>query len=384
MPTKRKHGSQSLKTWFRSSRSRTGGRSNVSSFRLKRTKGRVGRRRRGARRRLNSFRKRSKGSSSFQKLTKILAPVSSYSYTVAGRAEVGYSAIDPACKWFLPERAANFSLGYPNLLDINNVAFFLNQQSRSSALETVPEMSSLDMKFLTSGFRQTTKVVNQCNAQAILEYHVIEARRDIPYRFNSTTGAYNILDLLGSGFFTAGVSSIPTNGIESIDPAATFNDLHSNQGMVENSRSIYTSGPFLHYFKVKKVKKVVLNAGDIKLFTLSHKGAITHRPALYARLTANASSWAYNSNEPFYAFLKGCQFQLFKLSGTPVNDKDTKTLVNLSGPAVDFVTDVRFSYQSVIKTGGVNWRGASYGLGVLPTPQFMGEQTDTALTVLNA
>jgi len=389
MPPKRKYDSPAtrrLTSWLRSSRARTGGRTNVSSVRRGRSTRRMARGRRGARRRISSYRKRSKGGSSFAKLTRILAPVSSYQFAVAGRAEVAVApgTTNANCRWFLPQRAADFSLGYPNILDVTDLAYYLRQQGRNAALLTDVEMHSLDSRFITRDYRQLTKIVNQCNAQCIIEYHVIEARRDIPFRFNAEIGAYNLLDFLGNGFYATALQSASATGVEVSDPLVTSGINSINSAMSDASFSIFSSGPFLHYFKVKKVRKVIMNAGDIKMFELDHKAAITHRPATYARLIATDGSWQYQQNDPFYSFLKGSLFQLFKLTGTPVNDRDTKTNVNLSSPAVDFFTNVSMKYQAVVKTGAVNYRGPGFGLGSIPNPQFMGEQTDTALPVTNA
>lgn len=389
MPPKRSYENaktRRITSWLRSTRPRTGRRANVSSVRRKRAASRMGRSRRGARGRISSYRKRSKGNSSFQKLTRILAPVNSYNFTVAGRAEVPAPGdlSDAPCKWFAPTRAADFTLGYPNIIDVTSLAYYLNQRSRDSAFTSAVDLHSLDMKFISRDYSQTTKIVNQCNTQCIIEYHVIEARRDIPFRFNASKGAYNLLDFLGAGLYQTAVEDASLTGISSSDPVATAGAFANNDALLSSSYSIFNTGPFLHYFKVKKVQKVVMNAGDVKLFTMSRKAAITHRPALYSKLDIGTETWLYDTNSPFISFLKGTMFQLFKLTGTPINDRDTKGNVNLSSPAVDYFTTCRQKYQSVVRTGGVNHRGPSYGIGATPNPQFMGEQTDSPLTVTNA
>lgn len=384
---KRKHvSSRPISKYFRSVRSRP----NVAAKRGKRRSSRISRSRRGSRRRLSRYRGRSKGASSFAKITRLLAPVSSYSFQVAGRATVltgaaqGFSGISP-CHWFTPERAAEVTLAYPNWLDVSAQAKALNELTLAqNQTAVIQSLESLDFKFITRNYGQTTKMVNQSNAQAVLYYHILEARRDIPHWTGTgVPPSYAILNLLGQGFFQTALQSSVNTGINTV-PTATTNAYDSNTALTDSAFSIYNSGPFLHYFKVKKVKRVIMNAGDIKVFSLSRSAPITHRPALYNTLQASTGSWSYGANNPQFAFLKGAQIQLFKLHGTPFNSAANKDLVNTTQPAVDFVTTCHCKYQAVVKAGGVNYRAANYNLGAFADGQFMGEQQELPLTALNA
>jgi len=386
---KRKHASQSkLTSWLRSSRSRSSGRRHHVARRSIR---RVPRNRKRARGRVSSYRKRGKGSSTFSKLTRVLAPVNSYSFQVAGRATVvtgaatGISGVSP-CKWFTPNRAVEVSLAYPNWLDVSAQARALNEMTQAQNQTAVLYgLESLNLKFITRNYVQSTKMVNQSNAQAVVYYHVLEARRDIPHW--TGTGlppSYNILNLLGLGFYQTALASSGVTGVNVDLPVATTNVYDTNTALVDSAFNIYQSGPFLHYFKVKKVQRVIMNAGDIKVFSISHSSPITNCPALYNNLVASTGTWAYGSNNPQFAFLKGAQFQLFKLHGTPFNSAALPTLVNTTQPAVDFITTCHSKYQAVVRAGGIQYRASNYNLGAFTDGQFMGEQQELPLAALNA
>jgi len=355
----------------------------------------VARGRRGSRRRLSRYRKRSRGSSSFAKLTRILAPLSTISYQVAGReqiAGVATAAVSSSgvtlCRWFTPRRASGVSLGYPNWLDVQTTATALNGHDRSTGFaNTSQTIESLDFKFLTSNFKQSTKIVNQCNAQCILTYYIIEARRDIPIvvgEAETVSANYDILTMLGKGFYTSALRSIGNSGLDVTDFVSTTVPTSANEALVDGAYSVFNSGPFLHYFKVKKCKSVVMNAGDIKTFSMINKRQVVNRPALYCNIIADNDAWNYQNNQPNYCCLRGAQFQLFKLMGTPMNSAATPTSVNLTAPAVDFVSSISYTYQQIVKAGGVHLRGPNYNLASMNDGRFMGEQTDTPLTAINA
>lgn len=397
MPPKRKYdGSQTrrITKWLRSVKPRTAvarrpARRFTSRSRLhKRSARNIGGRGKRTRRRY-------KGSSSFQKLTRLLAPVSSISYQVAGREQiqgVATAAVSSSgvtlCRWFTPQRASGVSLGYPIWLDVLATANAVNGTTRGQGFDDANKThESLDFKFTTFGYKQSTKIVNQCNAQSILTYYVLEARRDIPIVVGEAAAVsanYDILTMLGKGFYTTALRSVGNSGLDAVALTPTTLPTSANEALVDGAYNVFDSGPFLHYFKVKQTRTVVLNAGDIKIFNLVNNRKIINRPALYSNIIEDNDSWLYQNNQPSFFCLAGAQFQLFKLQGTPMNSAATVTNVNLTSPAVDFVSSISYKYQAIVKEGGVHIRGPNYNLASMSDGRFMGEQTDTALTAANA
>jgi len=399
MPMKRKNVSTNgrrITSWLRSTRARTGRRANVTSKRRKRAPSRMARSRRGARRRIGSYRKRAKGGSSLAKLTRILAPVNTYSFQIAGRASCAFTSTLTAagtsvaglsvCKWFTPNRTVDTSLAYPNYRDVFSVARHLNSRNSFQGFTGASgfDVTSMDFKYVTRNYKQSTKIVNQCNAQSILVYHEIVARQDIPLVSVSDNFNYDLLKWLGKGFFMTAIRQLDNDGVDNVGDTPTTLPSSSNEALSDNAYNIFNSGPFLHFFKVRRMRTVVMNAGDIRMFELNRPAAITHRPASWLTLEDDDNTYGYNNNNPQYCFKKGSVFQLFKLSGTPVNSASVSANVNTSAPAVDFVTNVSYTYQAVVKEGGVNVRASNYGLAAMDDGQFMGEQTDSPLPVINA
>jgi len=351
----------------------------------------TGRRRTGFKRRRIVSRK-----SPVTQVLKQLFPINRFTYNTAQQEEVIPGSFQGAlsCRWFVPVRALNVSISYPNWTDMLDVAGVIQKGSPSDTLAASGSaftQGSNDPKFHSMNFRQTCKVVNQSNAQCCLEVYECTARHDVP---TFTQGAlfqgFNFLNWLGHGFAVSNVNSDVSTGLPTANPDEDMVSAFLNAGalqMTDAALTPFDSPTFVRLFSVKSVPKRILNAGDITTYQMVYKKKFTNKASQYKTLLGPDSTWRYSGNVDELSCVapKGSKFLLFKLTGQPAHiPGETSTAVNLTTPKVDVVTHVEFQYQYVNPRGNFTYRSSNYGIQQGNQPQtIMNEATATPAAFVN-
>lgn len=348
-----------------------------------------------SRRRSSGYRSRPGRVSTVNKLTALLAPKNNYSFQLAGRCLVpDASVLNKPARYYCPTRRTvtngPFSMAYPNVFDSLQIAYLLNRSSLESNLTAGISIvatannyytnvtSAPDSKFYLSNFSQSTQAVNQNNGQAVVTCYTCQFRKDVPY-IDAVDSTLDILDILGNGFFTSNATEF-TPGITESSVGRTSDNYY----MTKDVSSPFQSSVFTRWVKIVKVKKVVLNAGDMHTFNMSNRRIITDTSTNYKRFLGTGDTTVGDYNQ-ICAYRRGSMFQLFKVTGQLSNDPaPNQTSLNGTSPAVNFLTTCRFNYQQLVQHGKVSVHAENFGLTNLLNPQIITEGTDLPTSSVNA
>lgn len=323
------------------------------------------------------------------KVLRSLTPRHSVSYASAGKVQVGSStAVGPSCVYYFPNQrntlsdytnttgtvgtnariinGSSITQVFPNFLDMSTIGSRISTIDGNSTY-TSSTFFSPSVKFWAGDYKVSTKMVNQSNGQAIVHIYTCVARRDIP---NSQNSFYNIM----------------ANGLReklsSNDSTLTYAYAGGEDDyMRDDTLSPYDSSKFCSYFKVIS-RKIVMNAGDIKLCYLNKRGMSIINPAVYSSLASNTATW--NTGTTDVICRKGAVFQFFKVTGQPTNDTTSRQFLGLTSPNIIFTHDYSFSYRFNVEAGAVNTRFPATGYANVGTGSIMGEQSDVAAPSTNA
>lgn len=289
------------------------------------------------------------------------------------------------CKWFTALRAPVVSLGYPNFTDASSIGRALNMQNTTDALTGTtwdPLHATIDTKYYSTKYREMHTVTNVATTQMDLYVYWLEARRDIPFFVNGNFESYSILDWLANGLGQATVVSTETDGIDSNPPTPYHAGpwIDTNNFMVDGALTPFHAPAFLRRFRVRRSKRIHMLGGQIVKIHNNVKRRVKNAPADYKLNMIGADTWVYNQSQATTCFVKGARFVLFKMKGQAVNSAAVATEVNLSVPSVDLLTECSFSYQAQLKTGGVTFVGATYGLTTVTAPEFVSIVEDAVET----
>lgn len=330
-----------------------------------------------------------RGGLTVAKVLRSLTPRRSVSYATAGKVQVGAStAVGPSCVYYFPNQrntlsdytnttgtvgtnariinGSSITQVFPNFLDMSTIGSRISTIDANSTY-TSSTFFSPSVKFWAGDYKVSTKMVNQSNGQAIVYVYTCVARRDIP---NSQNSFYNIM----------------ANGLReklsSNDSALTYGYAGSEDDyMRDDTLGPYDSGKFCSYFKVSS-RKIVMNAGDIKLCYLNKRGMSIINPAVYSSLASNTATW--NTGTTDVICRKGAVFQFFKVTGQPTNDTASRQFLGLTSPDIIFTHDYSFSYRFNAEAGAVNTRFAATGYANVGTGSIMTEQGNVAAAATDA
>lgn len=298
-----------------------------------------------------------------------------------------------SCKYFVPYRAGDVSLAYPNFTDSANIGLALNNTTTFTALartqDTNQAVASIDVAFTSFNYREKHTITNVTNAQVTLTAYYLTCRRDIPY-FTGTTSvsifnAYNLLDWLGAALARVSVLSLSTTGIDTAFPTLQSAEFSETSFLMTDNQLDPRMAPlFNQYFRIRRVKTKKLGGGGICTFTNNQPRRIINSPNDYKNLLLNTTGWVYDQGATHTVFKRGSQLLLFKLIGQPVNSAATVTQVNLHTPAVDMMSECSFKYQSRLKRGTTIYGGPSYGVSSLTVPDFIADDLDAIGAIVTA
>jgi len=233
----------------------------------------------------------------------------------------------------------------------------------------------LDYSFHMHSARTKHSIVNQTNTQANIVIYWATIRRTIP---NTVVGTYRIAllrNLLSLGLYEKASQIIST-----WDPTAT------NGAVFQDCLSPFDSPKFLHYVKIRRSKKITLEAGDQYICYDIDKRLRKIRPHDFQSITTSSQTWSTGST-PEVAHVQGSTFMFFKISGQVTNDQSVKTSIATTNPSVDFLTDVDFKWNAIRNTGGGNLvRPGTLGVGQVGAfnPSVMLEMTDSPNSIVVA
>lgn len=351
----------------------------------------TGRRRTGLKRRRVVSRK-----GPVSKVLRRLFPINRFTYNTAQLEKVNAAIPNDSlgCRWFVPLRALDVSISYPNWSDMVDVASQISIKGTNDSLIRIDQVSigGNDMKFMTSNFRQTVKIVSQHNAQTVIECYTCTARRDIPYyNNNGAENSFNFMNILGHGFTVSNTFNDQGTGLVTLDPdnyTQTTNPFGaSSAALTDAALTPFDSTTFTKFFQVSKPDKRIIDSGDMTTFTLSHKRQLTHRPSQYKNLFQPNSNWRYDGNvtDLISVAPKGAKFLLFKMYGQVAHVAGESTFLKNTTPAVAVSTHVQFDYQYVTPSSRITYRSANYGIDNESTAtQIINEKTGATVFEANA
>lgn len=308
------------------------------------TRSRLRRRTRSRRPSLRSFK---------NKVMKAVTPIQSFVATSMDRWVVVSNTLSPPWDWFggttrdatdANDLIYNAStLAMPNL---QRIAANINTS------EGGPATGRLTLRFSVVTTMMEHIVTNNSNAPANLELFYCVCRKDIP-NFGQQ---YSWLTSLQHGL----------RGNAGQDIAALW-----------NSVTPFNSSTFCTQFRVYKTKKVTLQSGKFRRFAVSSK-----RPKYL-----NTAAWFANNEQavdtfletPYYAWLRGAKFIVFKITGIPANTSalNGRQLV-MTEPALDVLTNFKMSYRYIEPTRPNLFEG--YNRGYTFTGNVPIIATDTVVT----
>lgn len=332
---------------------------------------------------------RKSGRLTIAKIVKALTPRCTASYACAGKVFVGASAASgPSCVYYFPNirnGVSDTTAVTPSTVGLG--ARIINGSGQTQVFPSYADMaqigtriSSVDgnsqvlsasfftpsVKFWAGNYKAVTKMVNQSNGQAVVTVYTCIARRDVPTALNS------LYSLLYSGYYEK---------MTSADNGNSYTSQTGDDVMRDDQLEPYDSSKFCSYFIVSQ-RRMIMNAGDIKVVTHGKRGMQVINPAVYSTLNSGTATWSSSTADVLCR--KGAVFQFFKVSGQPTNDTTNKAAIGLSSPAIVFTHDYTFTYRFMVEAGAVNTRLGNTGFGAVTNASIMGEQSDTVQTGVNA
>lgn len=321
------------------------------------------------------------------KVIRSLTPLHSLSYAHAGRVVVGNStAFGPACTYYFPNsrgistnvtasaarigtnetivNGSGASQVFPSADDMNIIASKITSIDGNSSRQAISFFTP-SVQFWVGNYRVTTKLVNQSNAQAIVEVFTCVIRKDI------NTGASNLRNLLSNGL----AEKLAAND------QANYNPVLHDDYVRDDQLSPFDSGKFCGYVKMSS-RKMVINSGDIKIVTHGSKGMRKINPSTFSTLTSTTSTWGDVQGDIYCR--KGAVFQFFRITGQPTNDATNKSLLGKTSPAIVFTHDYHFQYRFMVEAGSTNSRLGHTGFGAVASASVMEEQSNTVSAQENA
>lgn len=255
---------------------------------------------------------------------------------------------------------------WPHVDDLCEIGYRITHIDDNTA-PINPVFFTPSVQFWVSNYKCVTRMVNQSNSQVNVHVYTCELRRDL---LDSNNSLYTIMS---RGLFEKA---------NELDPAGYTSGafINSTNYMRDSAITPFDSSKFLGFVKIKTVRKITMNAGDIRTVIHGRRKAERVKPGSYMDLITGTQNW--RSGVKQYAAKRGAVFQFFKITGQPSNDV-TGALLNITSPRVDFNHIYSFNYRYIVETGAVTTRFSATGLspGVM---QIMGEATDTPITSANA
>lgn len=327
------------------------------------------------------------------KVLRAITPLNTYSYAVAGKVIVGSStSVGPACAYYFPcIRAALTTVTYstatvgtgttivngnsttqmfPDAIDMTDIGTKIGDiDSNTSIQGSALNFFSPSVKFWAGNYICRTKMVNQNNGQACVTVYTCTLRKNLPTSYNRL---YNLMS-------EAMIEKLSTN-----DNAYSYVIATNDDFMRDDMLSPYDASKFLGYVKINSSRKFIMNAGDIKVITLTSKAMRLQKPANYTSIgnVSQTATW-FGGSQDVHA-MKGAVFQFFRVTGQPTNDSTTKTNLGYTSPAIDFVHDYRFQYRFTVNTGSTNSRLGAFGFANVTVPDVMTEQGNVSTAGGNA
>lgn len=339
--------------------------------------------------------RRSSGSSRGLTLAKVirsLTPLNSVSYAIAGKVQPGVSnGNGPVCAYYIPNNRASATawssvptplLGdgqviingsgttqiFPSLLDVQALGVRVSSVDNSSTVATGTSFFSPSVQFYIGNYKCVTKMVNQSNSQACVQVYTCQLRKNLP---SSQPSIYNLIRY--------GMLDKLIAADNSVSYAITTTS--SDDYMRDDQLSPFDSSTFCSYVKITSVKKMVIDAGDMRILTHSKRGMIKVKPSMFCTVTQVGNTWL---NAPADNMsIKGGVFQFFKVTGQPTNDVTNKSALGYTSPVIDFVHDYSFNYRYVVETGATTNRFGAFGFGVV-APSVMTEQGNVVAAAASA
>jgi len=342
----------------------------LSRFRRSRPNRRLnytGRRRTGIKRRRTLSRK-----GPVAKVLRRLFPINKFTYTTAQTEFVANSVPNDAlgCRWFVPNRALDVSISYPNWTDMVDVANQINSRGMADNLIRLEGYSNQgnDFQFHTSNFTQTCKIVSQSNSQTVIECYTCTARRDIPMYEYAGNNSFNFLNILGHGFTVSNLFNDQGTGLPTLDPDNYVGDTTPfgtlSEALRDAALTPFSSTTFTKFFQISKPERRILDSGDMTTFTVSNKRQIANRPSQYKNLFQPNASWRYDGNvaDLICVAPKGAKFLLFKMTGQIGHVNGATEFMKYSSPRIDMVTHVSFDWQYTTPGSRITYRSANFGI----------------------
>lgn len=257
----------------------------------------------------------SKAARSTAKLLTAMQPINTYSYQTAGaNSSNSYTATTgQQCSYVL--MAQHDQLGSANSAHVGTLTVFTI--SKLAALVTSSAAGNLSIKYYLHEASLNHTVTNAENSVGYLEAYYCVARRDIPESSPDT------LTLLDDGFAEAGIASANWNNVD-VTP--------------------YQSPAFCSNYKILKVQRVKMEAGESKTFSVNWVG---RKPINFGRYILPTDQTTTALTVPrLYSELKGNKFILFRLKGQVSNDITNKTTqIQSTAMKIDVLNRYRFKFQ---------------------------------------
>lgn len=193
----------------------------------------------------------------------------------------------------------------------------------------------------------SSDLVNMTTSDIKITAYRCMIRRDVPY--NSASNLYNVLNILGNGFFQRGVGTNPYN---------------TNEGLRMAELTPYDSHKFCSSVKIMGQRSRVLRPGDTATYKCSNKYTCISWNHYYTQTSAGQVP---TGGQRDVARRKGEQFWLYKFEGVPANSATNTQQMTYTLPKIDMITKLHYNYVQVNPAPPIATRNVLGYVGVANT-----------------
>lgn len=271
--------------------------------------------------------------------------------TLSGSAGVTRDTIDTPCLFFYDHMDAIFNQLWSSNTNTGSIPI-----PGSTGFNTM----GLRTKVLLGGTVSYT-LRAQSNETSFIDCYYVRARKDVQSQVG-TSGSPNVYTFLARGFANNSLDNL------NINPS-------TNDAMESRIYSPFQSYDFCKYFKIVKVKQIVIPPSEERTLRLTSKPRIV-TPISYYFTRANIDgAQTFSTLARAYQYINRSQFILFRLhgrlSGIGTTQPNYSQAVSFTTPTVHLNTNFTYNARIVQHQSEIHAMYANFGITTTSTPKII-------------